>query len=450
MSMLPRTITEPSAKTATRWNRMPRGLWLLIAIDFWERFSYYGMLAILVLFLKAAPATGGLGWAEGNALFFFGLYGASGFALPLVGGLIADRWIGVRRAVGWGASIMAAGHLLLAAAAFNGSYLVIFGALALIMAGNGLFKTPLITLIGDLFPATGGGRQVGYSLYYGAINAGAFCSSLIVGWLAEAHGWHAGFGAAGAGMVIAWLLFLLLGTRSLPASVGAAVVNRASPKKRLLPDERRGLRKLFVAAGLATLFAAGWFQFEGFWYVAFDTRVDRTIGEFTVPTAWALAFQTLLIVVGAPLIGELTSRLSLAPAYIFAAGFLLCAMAQLAGMTGLYIAGDAEQASMGWWVAVYALTALSELVLWQNTYAIVYQYAPQRFRSTILGFWLLTLAAGKFFAGTIGAAASGFGPLVVLPWLVVMLLACAVASLLFLPKRLGENETPAAVQSTAL
>jgi len=418
----------------------PSGLFLLVAIDFWERFSYYGMLAILPLFLTAAPSTGGVGWSDSAALTFFGVYGGLGFALPLAGGLLADRKLGYRRAIGIGAATMAIGHFLLAAAAFVNSQITIFAALAFVIAGNAVFKTPLIALIGELFPKDDPRLQVGYGFYYSAINAGALASTLLLGVLAQKYGWHAAFGAAGLGMLVALGLYGALSQRLLGehgqklGSSNAAGV----PAYRLSAEDRSRIKPLAIAAVLTSVFAVGWFQYEGFWYLFVETSVDRTVGRFTIPTSWFLSLETLILVIGTPIVATMLARMNdgrgVAPAWTFAVGFLLCALAQFAGIVGTALTGEDGLVAFGWAVGIFALTALAELILWPSTYALVYRYAPPALRATFLGVWLLTLAVGKTLAGTLGATASELGPLSVFPWLVLTMLGGAIASIFLLPR----------------
>lgn len=433
-------MTPPALDTANRLAAYPPGLFLLVSIDFWERFSYYGMLAILPLFLTADPSTGGLGWSDGAALTFFGLYGGLGFALPLAGGWLADRRLGYRRAIGIGAAIMAAGHILLATAAFVNTEIIIFAALALVMAGNAVFKTPLIALIGELFAKDDPRIQVGYGLYYSAINAGALASTLVVGLVAQKYGWHAAFGAAGVGMLVALGLYGALAQRLLGerGKQPAALSGRDVSAYRLSADEWSGLKPLAIAAVLASIFAVGWFQFEGFWYLFVESSVDRTVGQFTIPSSWFLSLGTLILVIGTPIIAAMLARmnggLGIAPAWTFAIGFLLCALAQCAGIAGAALAGEGGKVAVGWALAIFALTALAELILWPSTYALVYRYAPPALRATFLGAWLLTLAIGKTLAGSVGATASELGALSVYPWLVLVMLGGAIASLALLPR----------------
>src|SRR6202049_2658785 len=164
----------------------------------WERFSYYGMRAILVLFMTNAVITGGMGLDDVTATAIYGLYTAAVYLVALPGGWIADRLLGLRRSVLWGGCIIAAGHFTLAIPSTRAFYL----GLSLIVIGTGLLKPSISTVVGDLYPEGGARRDAGFSIYYMGINIGALVAPLITGVLGERVGWSLGLGAAGLGMVI--------------------------------------------------------------------------------------------------------------------------------------------------------------------------------------------------------------------------------------------------------
>ena len=419
--------------------RHPRAaLAMLIFVDFWERFSYYGLLAILVLFLKAPIEAGGLGWSESTAIRAVGIYGGLGFLLPLLGGYCADRFFGNRKALALGAGLMAAGHILLGFGVEAQAQIGIFISLGLVVLGNGLFKTPLITIIGELFSDDDGAQQRGFSLYYAAINAGALCAISVVGYLADRIGWDIAFGAAGAGMLLALAAYLLFAGRLLE-DIGQRRQRSAAGLRTfadLTAGQRRNLRTLLIYAGTAIVFALGWFQLEGYWYVQIDNRVDRSVNGFVIPSTWFFALQTVILIVGTPVAGVLIGRCNggrgVAPHRLFAVAFLLCAAAQSAGLAGELTTPAGEQIPIGWPVLLIALIATAELVLWPSTYALVYRLAPKALESTLMGCWLITIAVGKFGAGLIGGAAASEGALWAYPALILVLLAGSAFSILFL------------------
>jgi len=186
-----------------RWFGHPRGLSTLFFTELWERFSYYGMRGILILFMAAAVTEGGLGFSDGTSAAIYGMYTGLVYLLALPGGWVADNLWGQRKAVFVGGCIIAAGHFSMAMPAFGLPELpFFFGGLILIVTGTGLLKPNVSTIVGELYPEGGARRDAGFSVFYMGINLGAFAGPLVCGWLGEEFNWHWGFSAAGFGMVL--------------------------------------------------------------------------------------------------------------------------------------------------------------------------------------------------------------------------------------------------------
>ena len=193
----------------TRFFGHPRGLSTLFMTEMWERFSFYGLRPLLVLFMAAALSDGGYGFDRTQASAIVGIYAASVYLASLPGGWIADRWLGLRRAIFVGAVLITGGHLAIGVSGFAGErgMLFFFLGLALIVLGTGLLKPNISAIVGDLYPEGGARRDAGFSIFYMGINVGAFLGQLVTGFLGEAVGWHWGFGAAGVGMLFGLLWF---------------------------------------------------------------------------------------------------------------------------------------------------------------------------------------------------------------------------------------------------
>jgi len=183
----------------------PRGLSTLFFTELWERFSYYGMRALLVLFMTAAVAEHGLGMGKETATAIYGLYTFAVYALALPGGWIADRLIGQRKAVLFGGIIIAAGHFTMAVPAD----LTFYAGLILVAVGTGLLKPNVSAVVADLYPEGGAKRDAGFSIFYMGINFGALFGPLVCSTLGENYSWHLGFGAAGVGMTLALIQYLM-------------------------------------------------------------------------------------------------------------------------------------------------------------------------------------------------------------------------------------------------
>jgi POT family proton-dependent oligopeptide transporter len=185
----------------------PRGLSTLFFTEMWERFSFYGLRPLLVLFMTAALTNGGFGFARPEASAIVGLYAASVYLASLPGGWIADRILGLRRAIWWGALLISLGHLSIGLSAFAHGKVPFFLGLILIVCGTGLLKPNISAIVGDLYPEGGARRDAGFSVFYMGINSGAFAGQLVAGALGENVGWHWGFGCAGVGMLIGLITF---------------------------------------------------------------------------------------------------------------------------------------------------------------------------------------------------------------------------------------------------
>jgi proton-dependent oligopeptide transporter, POT family len=191
----------------------PRGLSTLFFTEMWERFSYYGLRPLLVLFMAASLAKGGFGFDRAQASAIVGIYGSLVYLASLPGGWVADRLLGLRRAIWWGAVLITAGHFSIGLSGFAGEgtagKVCFFLGLLLIVCGTGLLKPNISAIVGDLYPEGGARRDAGFSIFYMGINLGAFAGQLITGVLGEKVGWHYGFGAAGVGMLAGLIIYTI-------------------------------------------------------------------------------------------------------------------------------------------------------------------------------------------------------------------------------------------------
>ncbi|HEY0430466.1 MAG TPA: peptide MFS transporter [Pyrinomonadaceae bacterium] len=227
----------------------PIGLSTLFFTEFWERFSYYGIRPLLVLFMSAALADGGFGIERSQASAIVGIYAASVYLASLPGGWVADRLLGLRRAIMLGAVLISLGHISIGLSAFARLKLPFFVGLILIVLGTGLLKPNISAIVGDLYPEGGARRDAGFSIFYMGINSGAVAGQLLTGLLGESIGWHWGFGIAGVGMLIGVVWFALSAPRTL-GNLGEEISRDPDPVKQARQER---LIKLAVAIGLALL-----------------------------------------------------------------------------------------------------------------------------------------------------------------------------------------------------
>ncbi len=227
----------------------PRGLATLFFTEMWERFSFYGIRPLLTLYMTAALLSGGFGFERPQATAIVGIYAASVYLASLPGGWIADRLLGLRRAILYGAICISAGHISIGLSALVGGKATFFLGLILIVIGTGLLKPNISAIVGDLYPEGGSRRDAGFSIFYMGINLGAFAGQLITGALGEKYGWHLGFGAAGVGMLIGLFVYII---RAKP-TLGEMGMNPSKHPDPKVQATRESQIKISVAIGLGIL-----------------------------------------------------------------------------------------------------------------------------------------------------------------------------------------------------
>jgi POT family proton-dependent oligopeptide transporter len=420
--------TEPRAHDAARSDFLghPRGLAFLFTTEMWERFSYYGMRALLVLYMvryllqpEHAATVIGLGALRSMLESIFGPLGAQPFSshiygfytgfvyfTPLIGGLIADRWLGQHRTIIIGASLMAIGHFMMA---FEPLFLF---ALLMLILGNGCFKPNMSAQVGGLYAPGDHRRDRAYSIFYVGINIGAFLAPLVAGTLGEEFGWHYGFGAAGVGMTIGLAIYIYaLASRSLPPDELHKVKAAGQEKKPLDRAEWRAILALIALFLPVTLFWATYEQQGNTITLWADDHTDRTInlifwhGE--IPTTWFQAFNPFMIFAFTPFVVALwgwQAERGKEPSTVvkMALGCFGCALSYLI-MAGAAWHAAGDDASWLWLFAFFVVITIGELYLSPIGLSLVSKVAPVRMVSMMMGVWLATSFIGNFLAGYLGS-----------------------------------------------
>jgi proton-dependent oligopeptide transporter, POT family len=402
----------------------PRGLAFLFGTEMWERFSYYGMRALLVLYmvkyillpgnseqvigLATLRSTlesifGPLG-TQPFASQIYGLYTAFVYLTPIFGGLLADRVLGQRHTVIIGAVLMAIGHFMMAF-----EPLLLFALLILIL-GNGAFKPNISTQVGGLYAPGDARRDRAFSIFYVGINVGAFLSPLVCGTLGERWGWHYGFAAAGIGMLIALAIYLF-GLRELPPDELEKAKAAHHEHDPLAPTDWRAIIALLVLFIPNTLFWATYEQQGNTIALWADNFTDRSInllfwrGE--IPVTWFQAFNPFMIFAFTPFIVALWARQARTgrePSSVtkMAIG---CFGVTLANLVMAYAALQAGGGKASWlWLFVYfVIITAGELYLSPVGLSLVSKVAPARVLSLMMGVWLATSFVGNFLAGWLGS-----------------------------------------------
>jgi POT family proton-dependent oligopeptide transporter len=401
----------------------PKGLTFLFATEMWERFSYYGMRALLVLYLvkyllhpERAQAVVGYGIIKGalEAAFgplevqplasqIYGLYTGLVYLTPIFGGLLADRVLGQRRTVVLGALLMALGHFMMAFEA------LLFFALLLLILGSGAFKPNISTQVGALYASGDPRRDRAYSIFYVGINIGAFLAPLVCGTLGERAGWHYGFGAAGVGMLLGLAIYLT-GARDMPADVvRGPAATRA--RRGLTRSEWRGIAALLVLCLPLTLFWATYEQ-QGntiaLWAEeATDRSVNLLLWRVEIPTTWFQAFNPFMIFAFTPLVVGVwawQAQRGTEPSTVtkMALGCFGVTLANLIMAVAAWSAGPSK-ANWLWLGAYFVVITIGELYLSPIGLSLVSKVAPVGMVSTLMGIWLGTIFIGNFLAGWLGS-----------------------------------------------
>lgn len=422
------TTTRAAAASSDLFGH-PRGLTYLFATEMWERFSYYGMRALLTLYMvkylfQPGHAESVIGYAQLKGAYesllgplgvqpfashIYGDYTALVYLTPVLGGLLADRVLGQRRTVLLGASLMAVGHFMMA------SERLMLLALLVLILGNGAFKPNISTQVGLLYPPGDPRRDRAFSIFYVGINIGAFLSPLVCGTLAIAFGWHYGFAAAGIGMLIGLAIYLW-GSPALPSD--GFDRGQMEPSAPLNAEERRRLGAIAILFVPVTLFWATYEQ-QGntiaLWAEDYTNRTfDLGFWGGEIPAEWFQSFNPFLIFAFTPFIVALwtwQSRRGREPTTVtkMAIGCFGVALANLVLVAAAAVAGAQANGAVSWlWLAGYfVIITVGELYLSPTGLSLVTKVAPVRYLSMTMGVWLATSFLGNFIAGWLGSFWTG-------------------------------------------
>ena len=447
------SLPQKAAVPPRRYQRHPAGLQTLFFTEMWERFSYYGMRALLVLFMVAAVQEGGLGMSDEMATAIYGLYTAGVYLACLPGGWVADRLLGPQRAVWLGGIIIALGHFILAIPLLPAFYL----GLVCVVAGTGLLKPNVSALVGDLYEPGNKARDAGFTIFYMGINLGAFVGPLACGFLAQRFGWHYGFAAAGIGMVIglvqfhrskAWLgqagektrpalrgieqgalwggisllgLLLVLaftgilplnalglarGTTLFIVAIGVAYFAWVLLFAGLDRAEKKRVAVIIILFIASALFWAGFEQAGSSFNLFADRYTDRVIDFFdwTIPTTWFQSLGPLFIIALAPVMAWLwlaLGRRQLDPSLPvkFGAGLVFLAIGFVVMAAASKRVATGQEVWPVWLITTYLVHTIGELCLSPVGLSSVTRLSPPRLVGQMMGTWFLASSLGNLIAG---------------------------------------------------
>ncbi len=460
-----------SADASRGFLGQPAGFSTLFFTELWERFSYYGMRAILLLFLVGQVSTGGMGLDDATATAIYGLYTAGVYIMSMPGGWVADRLLGAQGAVLWGGGLIATGHLVLAVAGYFDHQPLFLLGLAFIVLGTGLLKPNISALVGQIHAgSSGGARDAAFTWFYMAINIGAMTGPLATGWLQQRFGWHVAFLAAAVGMGaglwfflrtraqfngvgerprrepaamardwrLLWIVVAVIAAVALLLFTGAVKVAATALSAHAMKVmvaataayfayllffaglsgvERRRIVVLLVLVMASTLFWAGYEQAGSSLTLFAERNSDRRIGSYEFPAAWFQSVPAVWVLACAPLLASLWTWLAargrdLSVILKFALGLAgmglgFLVMVGAAKVVGHSVLGATGNAGPMWLVVTYLLHTLGELCLSPVGMSATTQLAPQRFAGQAMGLWFTSLAMGNLFASRLAGSLDG-------------------------------------------
>ena len=441
----------------------PKGLYLLFFTEMWERFSYYGMRAILILYLTKKLMEGGLGMNEKDAMLLYGYFTGFVYFTPLIGGWLADRYLGKRLAVTIGGITMMLGQFALFA--LNSTTGLYIGLLLLII-GNGFFKPNISTLVGGLYEDGDSRRDAAFTIFYMGINLGAMIAPLIIGVVTDnmfattnedgsiAYGYRYGFLVSGLGMLLGQVIFNLLGPKYLgdlgTKPIGAVSdsstsekVQSINPETREVLDEkqeRARISVIFILLIFAVFFWAGFEQAGSSLSLYTDKFIDRSIGSFEIPTSWFQSVNPLFIVTLAPLftlfwaspIGrKLTTPVKMGVGMIIlGAGFLFMIGAVAERSANGDVNDVNNKAALMWLIMTYLLHTIGELCISPVGLSVVTKLSPPKLASVLMAVWMLSSSFANFLGGFIAAYVETMGAGEVFTYIAVFVSACGVLLIL--------------------
>jgi POT family proton-dependent oligopeptide transporter len=397
----------------------PAGLFVLFFTEMWERFSFYGMRALLVLYMtqylltdptRAAEVFGysaleaqitaifGVQTVQQMSSHIYGLYTGLVYFTPFFGGLLADRLWGQYRTVYLGGILMAIGHFLMAS---EQCFLL---ALAFLIFGNGAFKPNISTQVGNLYPEGDPRRDSAFTIFYMGINLGAFLSPLVCGTLGQKWGWHWGFGAAGVGMLLGLVIYWL-GSGLLPRDTRHSLESVDSGP--LTRQEWSAVAALAVLCALNIMFWAIYEQQGNTLQIWADTKINWNIAGFDMPSTWFQSFNPAMIFMLAPVLNIFwawQNKSGREPSSVtkMGIGCILCGSAYiLMILASMMMPGD-ERGSVLWLLATVLIFTIGELYLSPIGLSLVTKVAPKSILSMMMGMWFLSSFFGNYATGLIG------------------------------------------------
>ena len=378
----------------------PKGLYLLFFVEMWERFAYYGMRSMLVLYMLQV-----LLFTSQKASLIYGFYTGFVYLTPLLGGYIADRYWGQRRCISIGSVLMMVGLFGLC---FNNEF-IFFCSLFLMICANGMFKSNISTIVGMLYGKKKLKRDSGFTIFYMGINLGALLSPLVCGTLAVLYGFKTGFFAAGIGMMLGFFMYKLSENRLLDEFGKYPVKiqnNTNNDKTNLSKEDKNKIFSLFILIACSVIFWAGYEQAGSSLTLFAEYSVNRSFFGLKIPTEYFQSLNPLFIIFLAPLISSIWLFLAKKEVKVssitkFISAFMLLGLSYL--LLAIVVYKNGNVVSSLWLVVYYFIATVAELCLSPIGLSLVSKLAPVQFASLFMGTWFLSSFAGNLLAGIFSA-----------------------------------------------
>ena len=413
-------------------NLHPKGLFVLFYTELWERFSYYGMRAILVLYIVSSQdaVNPGLGWSNLEALKFYGWYTALVYFACIPGGIISDRLIGKKKSVLYGGFLLCIGHLILAIS----QIFFFFTGILLIIIGVGLLKPNISSLVGNLYKKSDIKRDQGFTIFYIGINIGAFLSSLMVGFIGEKYGWHYGFSLAGLGMISGQFIYIK-GLDDIKEFKQEKTNNKKILSFTKIEIDR--IKLLILSFLLIIVFWASFEQAGGLMNLYAFEKTDRIISilnDWQLPASWFQSINPLLIILLGIPISTFWIKRNFSSLFKMSVGIMIMGF----GFIFMYFASIEFNkngiSSMYWLFLAYLFHTVGELCASPVVLSFITKLSPLKSLSTIMGIYFATIGLGNKFAGSIGEYSQKFGETETFLGITITCTSFGLIILLFLKK----------------
>jgi len=420
----------------------PKGLFILFFTELWERFSFYGMRAILVLYLTAVTTdefNPGLGWTSKEALALYGWYTMMVYFMGIFGGAIADKWLGQKKSVLIGGVIIIAGQFMLTVDGMTAFYT----GLGLIVSGVGLLKPNISTMVGSLYPQGDARRDSGFTIFYIGINIGAVLAPIIVGYYGETVDWHLGFSLAGFGMILGQIVYVF-GRKHL-TGIGELLKDSKEhahlASQPLTKIEKDRMTVMFLSFLIVMFFWAAYEQAGGLMNLYARDKINRVVMGYEIPASFFQSLHAMYVVIlGAPMAyfwvqwrkkGKEASSL-----FKMGIGSIIMSLGFVALMGAAYDVSESAlaKAPVYWLFLSYFLHVIAELSISPVALSFITKLAPLKYASIMMGSYFAITGLGNKLAGILGEAAQESGEMAIFSGIAIFTFFLGVVILLFVKK----------------